>query len=863
MSPENINSISALTNILKSTNLASNKGKSLIDNNLINTKALENVMMMVDNIIGKAVGNTYDVTPSKVEISSSRLRKLVDERTKNAVVQRKTSDVVPYSSDRTTNYWNTTLEQPSSMAQPVSNFGSRNLFSLQKGTRATAPGISQNDNERDILVKMYRILFDTRADAIKAERLSRINTEEAEAQEKLKHETPKEIEHKEKHEKIQEETEEESKSIFEKLGGALSSILPVGGRSRKRSGSKPKGKFGGGMLGGILGAIGAKNLYDRFLGGEGSEDSSEKSEDDSIFNLENLGTGFDIAAVASLLLPGGLLAKGAGMAARGIGGLGLMGGIKKLMGGAKALTTGNEAKIAAGTAVAGTAMYGADQNQNFFNDVYTKTFEAAKARGMENPDVIARLAATQSSLETGYGHHAPNNNYFGIKGKGGSYMTTEIENGKPVQKMQSFAGYKSFEDSIQGYLNTLQRNPTNYGKTLASKNIDEAIKNIHESPYAGDTAYDVKLRDIYRKYGINVGPATIQQSTTNSKIQNVDNPTSSSDNKDLNFWNSKFDEYAKSIAGSEMNPFKNVDMSPVKSVVDTLVQGYQNDKKAVQNVSESYSAGKEVFNKFNMWELLTGKADQDEKYMEMKYKANKALDYSGLSSIGSGISDLISKIPDPNNMISDKPEDIGASSGIYSIPRLVRPSEGGGWENPTDMELAMRTWWWNQKEEFGRDKIGGNSSGFYSTTPGLNTEALMAETQTGWNDLKKSFTRLWESPDMRLPEVDKKYDIVPDYSKEIQTENKVELQKSLEKERLNQIEKESALQKALQQQEKENLTLKTKNQQVVVVNQPTQQMSAPQQVIQQQPSSGVNASVRNDDPTFMNLSFNNIRNILP
>jgi len=63
---------------------------------------------------------------------------------------------------------------------------------------------------------------------------------------------------------------------------------------------------------------------------------------------------------------------------------------------------------------------------DFYKNMYGVLKAKAEEMGFKNPEVIARVGAAQSALETGYGKAlAGGNNYFGIKGSGGNKQSTK------------------------------------------------------------------------------------------------------------------------------------------------------------------------------------------------------------------------------------------------------------------------------------------------------------------------------------------------------------------------------------------------------------------------------------------------------
>lgn len=133
--------------------------------------------------------------------------------------------------------------------------------------------------------------------------------------------------------------------------------------------------------------------------------------------------------------------------------------------------------------------------QAFYDKAYQTLLAEAQKQGVQNPEAVARLGAAQTAQETGYGRHAPNNNYFGIKGAGGTQTTQEFENGQWVTKQASFRGYASMEDSVADYIKFLKDNPR-YQGVLAAKTADDAITAQGRTGYATDPDYAAHLASI-------------------------------------------------------------------------------------------------------------------------------------------------------------------------------------------------------------------------------------------------------------------------------------------------------------------------------------------------------------------------------
>jgi hypothetical protein len=136
--------------------------------------------------------------------------------------------------------------------------------------------------------------------------------------------------------------------------------------------------------------------------------------------------------------------------------------------------------------------------------MYNNLYDSAVRRGVTNPEVIAQLGASQTSLETGYGRSMAGNNAFGIKGVGTAgtteAATQEFVNGQMINTRQGFRKYNTVEESADDYIDFLQKNPR-YKDVLAASNIQDAIAAQGKTGYATDPDYAKKLQWISNKYG--------------------------------------------------------------------------------------------------------------------------------------------------------------------------------------------------------------------------------------------------------------------------------------------------------------------------------------------------------------------------
>lgn len=143
-------------------------------------------------------------------------------------------------------------------------------------------------------------------------------------------------------------------------------------------------------------------------------------------------------------------------------------------------------------------------------EFYGRVYNDARAAGLS--DAQARLAASQASLETGYGKSAVGNNYFGVKaGKSWNGPVTnagtwENINGRNVNTRANFRAYENPAESLTDWSSTVSRNfPSSYW----ADDFDTAVSGLSNGrfgSYATDPDYGSKLRSIDRRnYGADLG----------------------------------------------------------------------------------------------------------------------------------------------------------------------------------------------------------------------------------------------------------------------------------------------------------------------------------------------------------------------
>jgi hypothetical protein len=188
--------------------------------------------------------------------------------------------------------------------------------------------------------------------------------------------------------------------------------------------------------------------------------------------------------------------------------------------------------------------------KEFYRTMYSDIKSTAEKMGISNPEAIAHLGASQSAIETGYGKHAPNNNFFGIKGAGSKQVTQEYVPGKGMVTItDTFRGYESPQESIKDYINFLQKN-SRYKPVLEAKTPQEAIIAQSKTGYATDPKYGSKLNSIYSS---NMAEGGIVGLAHGGKIKHfyTGNKIADEDMREINDIGSQLDTARTAVQGLE------------------------------------------------------------------------------------------------------------------------------------------------------------------------------------------------------------------------------------------------------------------------------------------------------------------------
>lgn len=146
--------------------------------------------------------------------------------------------------------------------------------------------------------------------------------------------------------------------------------------------------------------------------------------------------------------------------------------------------------------------------RSFVEQVLPYARSAAERLGVPVRAVIAHAA-----LESGWGAHAPGDNFFGIKadaswrGARAALPTQEFEGGRMHGRVEPFRRYEGAAQAFDDYAAFLQRNPR-YREALQQTDGPRFLNAVARAGYATDPAYADKLSRVYHSPLLDAALAT-------------------------------------------------------------------------------------------------------------------------------------------------------------------------------------------------------------------------------------------------------------------------------------------------------------------------------------------------------------------
>lgn len=238
-------------------------------------------------------------------------------------------------------------------------------------------------------------------------------------------------------------------------------------------------------------------------------------------------------------------------------------------------------------------------NASYYDRMYNAVYKAAVEKGVANPEVIARLGATQTSLETGFGQHMVGNNAFGVKANEGGpsvrATTKEYINGRWVTIKDNFRQYASPEESAADYVAFLQENKR-YKDVLAAKTIEEAIVAQGQTGYASDPGYESKLKSIHGVMSKGASSASVNKdmteiiaNSTPEEIQKFREDLVSTQKK------AQFDNYVKGLYGQSSASSQGIVRPGKTTIIENGVPSLM-EAGADPQAAKEFLKSKDVYN---------------------------------------------------------------------------------------------------------------------------------------------------------------------------------------------------------------------------------------------------------------------------
>lgn len=170
----------------------------------------------------------------------------------------------------------------------------------------------------------------------------------------------------------------------------------------------------------------------------------------------------------------------------------------------------SEAKAESGVAESGAVSGGTSalpaQQQAFLARIAPWAQQAARRLGVSVRSVMAHAA-----LESGWGQRpvrdaegADSLNLFGIKAHAGwsgprtQALTTEFENGQPVQQSQDFRQYTGLDETFADYVRLLESSPRYRAALHTGNDVQAFAQALADGGYATDPQYAQKLLRVSR-----------------------------------------------------------------------------------------------------------------------------------------------------------------------------------------------------------------------------------------------------------------------------------------------------------------------------------------------------------------------------
>jgi len=139
--------------------------------------------------------------------------------------------------------------------------------------------------------------------------------------------------------------------------------------------------------------------------------------------------------------------------------------------------------------------------QKFFQDALPYALATQETTG-----IPASVSLAQAALESGWGKHAPGNNFFGIKGKGPAgtqrLTTHEYRNGKRIRVQANFRRYHDPTESFLDHARLISEGKKLRHAMQETQSAQAFVHALQSGPYryASDPNYEAKIMKLIRDY---------------------------------------------------------------------------------------------------------------------------------------------------------------------------------------------------------------------------------------------------------------------------------------------------------------------------------------------------------------------------
>jgi hypothetical protein len=131
----------------------------------------------------------------------------------------------------------------------------------------------------------------------------------------------------------------------------------------------------------------------------------------------------------------------------------------------------------------------ASQKSGQYANTWEGVTQAAKAAGAKYPELVA----AQWACESGWGKHAPGENYFGLKGEGQTLETEEVIDGKRVTVLDGFLTFPSLGACVSYLVERWYKDWQGYKGVNRAADRNAAARELQKQGYATDPDQPAKL----------------------------------------------------------------------------------------------------------------------------------------------------------------------------------------------------------------------------------------------------------------------------------------------------------------------------------------------------------------------------------